>query len=114
SQLLPLVAIRFRLTRFPAALPRRRAPRAVHGVETPGALGRSSPAHVGEMSVLLELNGLRKSFGGVAAVAGASFGVAEGSITAVIGPNGAGKSTVFNLASGLLRPDAGSIRFDGE
>jgi len=61
--------------------------------------------------VLLELSELRKSFGGVAAVAGTSFGVAEGSITAVIGPNGAGKSTVFNLASGFMRPDAGSIRF---
>ena len=65
------------------------------------------------MSVLLELSELRKSFGGVAAVAGASFGVADGSITAVIGPNGAGKSTVFNLASGFMRPDTGSIRFGG-
>jgi ABC-type branched-subunit amino acid transport system ATPase component len=63
--------------------------------------------------VLLEVADLRKSFGGVAAVDGTSFGVAAGSITAVIGPNGAGKSTVFNVASGLMRPDSGSIRFDG-
>jgi len=63
--------------------------------------------------MLLEIDQLEKSFGGVAAVAGASFGVAEGSITALIGPNGAGKTTVFNLLSGFLRPDRGHIRFGG-
>ena len=63
--------------------------------------------------MLLEIEGIAKSFGGVAAVDGASFGVEEGSITAVIGPNGAGKTTVFNLASGFLRPDRGAIRFAG-
>jgi ABC-type branched-subunit amino acid transport system ATPase component len=64
--------------------------------------------------VFLKLNGVRKSFGGMAAVAGASFGVAERSITAIIGPNGAGKSTVFNIASGFMRADVGSITFNGE
>jgi branched-chain amino acid transport system ATP-binding protein len=62
---------------------------------------------------LLEVEGLGKSFGGVAAVRDASFAVAEGSITALIGPNGAGKTTVFNLVSGFLRPDGGTIRFAG-
>ena len=56
---------------------------------------------------------LGKSFGGVVAVDGASFGVAEGSITALIGPNGAGKTTVFNLVSGFIRPDRGTVRFAG-
>jgi ABC-type branched-subunit amino acid transport system ATPase component len=63
--------------------------------------------------MLLEVDRLEKFFGGVAAVDGASFGVAEGSITALIGPNGAGKTTVFNLVSGFLRRDRGGIRFAG-
>jgi branched-chain amino acid transport system ATP-binding protein len=63
---------------------------------------------------LLEIQDLSKSFGGIRAVDGCSFAVADGSITALIGPNGAGKTTVFNLISGLHRPDAGAIRFVGE
>jgi len=67
------------------------------------------------MSVmLLEVQNIGKSFGGVAAVDGASFAVAEGSITALIGPNGAGKTTAFNLVSGFMRPDRGTIRFAGQ
>ena len=63
--------------------------------------------------MLLEASELRKSFGGVVAVDGASFEVAEGSITGLIGPNGAGKTTAFNLISGFLRADAGEVRFAG-
>jgi neutral amino acid transport system ATP-binding protein len=63
---------------------------------------------------LLEVKGLDKHFGGVAAVRDASFAVAERSITALIGPNGAGKTTVFNLVSGFLRLDAGTVRFAGQ
>ncbi|MPZ53440.1 MAG: ATP-binding cassette domain-containing protein [Acidimicrobiia bacterium] len=63
---------------------------------------------------LLEVEGLHKSFGGLKAVNGATFGVEEGSITALIGPNGAGKTTAFNMASGVLRPDEGSIRLEGK
>ena len=62
---------------------------------------------------LLEVSGLRKSFGGVAAVDGASLSVEEGSITALIGPNGAGKTTAFNLISGVLPLDDGRVEFDG-
>ena len=61
--------------------------------------------------MLLDVRGISKSFGGVAAVRDASFDVAEGSITALIGPNGAGKTTLFNIISGFLRADAGSIAF---
>jgi branched-chain amino acid transport system ATP-binding protein len=62
---------------------------------------------------LLEVDGLSKSFGGVAAVDGISFAVAPGEIVALIGPNGAGKSTCFNLVNGQLAPDAGTVRLAG-
>jgi branched-chain amino acid transport system ATP-binding protein len=60
---------------------------------------------------LLEVEGLRRRFGGVVAVDQVSFRVNSGQIKAIIGPNGAGKTTLFNLISGLLRPDAGRILF---
>lgn len=63
---------------------------------------------------LLEVRGLVKQFGGLRAVDGCTFDVEEGGITALIGPNGAGKTTVFNVVSGLLKPDAGEVRFRGE
>jgi neutral amino acid transport system ATP-binding protein len=63
---------------------------------------------------LLEVRDLHRSFGGLKAVNGAGFDVEAGSITALIGPNGAGKTTAFNMVSGVLRPDQGSIRLDGE
>jgi branched-chain amino acid transport system ATP-binding protein len=63
---------------------------------------------------LLQTQALSKSFGGIKAVNECAFEVEEGSITALIGPNGAGKTTVFNLISGLLKPDAGIIRFNGD
>ncbi|MBK9676561.1 MAG: ABC transporter ATP-binding protein [Betaproteobacteria bacterium] len=62
---------------------------------------------------LLAVTGLRKAFGGVAAVDDVSFSVAAGEIVALIGPNGAGKSTCFNLINGQLAPDAGSVRLGG-
>jgi len=64
--------------------------------------------------VLLEVDGLCKRFGGVAAVDGCSFSVAEGTITALIGPNGSGKTTAFNIITGYLKPDSGAVRFDGQ
>ena len=62
---------------------------------------------------LLEARGLTKRFGGVAAVDDCSFAVPEGTITALVGPNGSGKTTVFNLLTGYLRADAGSVAFAG-
>jgi ABC-type branched-subunit amino acid transport system ATPase component len=63
---------------------------------------------------LLEVNDLRLAFGGLSALDGVSFVVAPGRITALIGPNGAGKTTLFNAVSGILRPQAGSIRLRGQ
>ena len=63
---------------------------------------------------LLQTQELSKNFGGIKAVSDCTLEVEEGSISALIGPNGAGKTTVFNLISGLLKPDSGSITFKGE
>ena len=62
---------------------------------------------------LLEVTGLVRRFRGLAAVDDLSFSVEEGQTLAIIGPNGAGKSTTFNLISGLLPPDRGTIRLRG-
>jgi branched-chain amino acid transport system ATP-binding protein len=62
---------------------------------------------------LLEVSGVSKRFGGLRAVHDVSFRVEQGSIKAVIGPNGAGKTTLFNMVSGFLAPDEGSIAFRG-
>ncbi len=61
----------------------------------------------------LELRDVSKSFGGIKAVTGVSFSVSRGSIFGLIGPNGAGKTTVFNLITGVYRPDSGTIRLEG-
>jgi ABC-type branched-subunit amino acid transport system ATPase component len=65
------------------------------------------------MSALLEVEDLTKRFGSLTAVNDCSFEVDEGSITALIGPNGSGKTTVFNLVTGYLAADAGTVRFAG-
>ena len=62
---------------------------------------------------MLSVRDIRKSFNGFAAVGGVSLEVPAQGITAVIGPNGAGKSTLFNLLTGHLRADGGSVAFEG-
>ena len=62
---------------------------------------------------MLEVARLSKSFAGFRAVSDVSITVETHQIAAVIGPNGAGKSTLFNLITGHLQPDSGSVRFDG-
>jgi branched-chain amino acid transport system ATP-binding protein len=63
---------------------------------------------------LLEVSGLTRHFGGLAAVSGLDFRVNEGEILGIIGPNGAGKSTVFNLISGTIPSTSGTLVFRGE
>jgi branched-chain amino acid transport system ATP-binding protein len=65
------------------------------------------------MTALLAVEGLAKSYGGVAAVKDVSFALDHGEMLAMIGPNGAGKSTCFNMLSGQIAPDRGTIRIAG-
>jgi len=63
---------------------------------------------------ILKIKGLKKSFGGLMAVAGVDLEVQDGRIQCVIGPNGAGKTTLFNLISGFYSCDEGEILFKGQ
>ncbi|MEM3550162.1 MAG: ABC transporter ATP-binding protein [Candidatus Bathyarchaeia archaeon] len=63
---------------------------------------------------VLTVKGLTKSFGGLVAVKNVDLSVGEGEILGLIGPNGAGKTTLFNLITGFIKPDAGSIVFKGK
>jgi ABC-type branched-subunit amino acid transport system ATPase component/ABC-type branched-subunit amino acid transport system permease subunit len=65
-------------------------------------------------SLLLDVVGLRKSFGGVHAVRGVSMSVLAGETVGLIGPNGAGKTTTFELIGGFTKPDAGKVVFEGQ
>lgn len=65
------------------------------------------------MTELLKVKDLSRAFGGLQAVNKVSFNVQKDRIKALIGPNGAGKTTLFNLISGMLSPDSGSIIFNG-
>jgi len=76
--------------------------------ENPSSTDQEQKPHI------LEIRGLVKHFGGLAAVQNLDMYVIEGSISSMIGPNGAGKSTVFNLISGLYKPDSGQILLGGD
>lgn len=72
---------------------------------------RMPPARTGE---LLMVEGVSKSYGGVKPANDVSFRLQHGHVHALIGPNGAGKSTMINMITGIVTPDAGTIRFDQE
>jgi branched-chain amino acid transport system ATP-binding protein len=91
----------------PADAPAERAP-------TPAPSVRRRARADGGDGPLLEIYGLTKTFGGLAAVNGVDFQVRRGELRAVIGPNGAGKTTFFNLLTGALPPSRGRILFKGE
>jgi ABC-type branched-subunit amino acid transport system ATPase component/ABC-type branched-subunit amino acid transport system permease subunit len=93
--------------RKPAEAPAERAP-------APAPSPRRRARADGGDGRLLEIYGLTKTFGGLAAVNGVDFQVRRGELRAVIGPNGAGKTTFFNLLTGALPPSRGRILFKGE
>ncbi|HEX4936875.1 MAG TPA: ABC transporter ATP-binding protein [Gemmatimonadaceae bacterium] len=68
----------------------------------------------GAETPLVAFEGVTLAFGGVTALSDVTFDVRPGELFAVIGPNGAGKTSIFNCLSGVYRPKAGSIRFEGE
>ena len=63
---------------------------------------------------MLEVKNLSISFGGLKAVNGFHITIEKGQLYGLIGPNGAGKTTVFNLLTGVYKPDTGSISLDGK
>jgi ABC-type branched-subunit amino acid transport system ATPase component len=65
------------------------------------------------MTAVLALDHVSKRFGGLRAVNDVSFSVAEGEVLFIVGPNGAGKTTLFNLITGFLQPDQGTITLAG-
>ena len=66
------------------------------------------------ISSFLEIKGLTKNFGGLRAVNDVGFSMERDQILGLIGPNGAGKTTLLRLITGILKPDAGSVRFMGK
>ena len=63
---------------------------------------------------IVEVINLRKRYGLVQALKGISFSIGKGEIVGFLGPNGAGKSTIFNLITGLIKPNSGRIKIFGE
>ena len=93
---------------------RRRAEVAGHAPPAAAvAAPAAAPGPAAAVETLLEVRGLTRRFGALAAVDGASFQVRRGELRSIIGPNGAGKTTLFNLLTGLLPADGGEARVRG-
>jgi branched-chain amino acid transport system permease protein len=88
------------------------APKRVRDWQGAGQLPARDKPQRGEL--LLEVDAVRKEFGGLVAVNDVSFAIRAGDIVGLIGPNGAGKSTTFNLVTGVLSLTRGAVRFRGQ
>lgn len=100
-----------------AAFASAKSPRAtdvVATVEPSSPTPDNSHAADAKGEVVLEVKGLCKSFGGIAAAQDLNISLRRGTITAIVGPNGAGKTTVFNLLTGSIRADSGTVTLKGE
>src|SRR5262249_27361846 len=118
-----IILVLMMLYRRQGLIPERRAVTALtHAEQTAipsrgGIKGEVKPLHhkpVDAAKPILEIRGLKKSFGGIQAVRGLDLTMMPGSIVAVIGPNGSGKTTFFNLVTGLAKPDSGQVLLSGE
>jgi branched-chain amino acid transport system permease protein len=92
----------------------RRLPRPRRSVDWQGAKDLPARAKPAANEVVLDVQAIRKTFGGLVAVNDISFQTRAGQIVGLIGPNGAGKSTTFNLVTGVLGLSGGAVRFRGE
>src|SRR5262249_51689401 len=92
-----------------AAADLRPAADRVHAVPPAGPGGRAAMT----ATAYLQVAGLDHRFGGLRALQECSFTIAQGRVTCLVGPNGAGKTTIFNVITGFLQPDEGSVTFRG-
>ena len=81
---------------------------------SPGRTRHIRVEYIPAMTLTIEATGLRKRYGSVAALDGLDLAVEEGHVVGLLGPNGAGKTTALRVLLGLVRPDAGSVRIDGD
>jgi branched-chain amino acid transport system permease protein len=118
-----VILVLMMLFRREGLLPAVRRVSALTSEQQAAAPARGSTVHLswarpglatGAGRPLLEIEGLTKRFGGVHAADGIGLTVRAGELISVIGPNGSGKTTLFNLVTGLVRPDRGSIRLEGQ
>ncbi len=115
-----LLLVLFMRFRPEGLVPEHARGRRRHGVgqpapalAVPGILPSAGPVHDGAGPALVA-QGLRKSFGGIKAADELSLALPRGKVTALVGPNGAGKTTVFNLLTGFLAAEAGTVALEGE
>ncbi len=66
------------------------------------------------MSAVLEIDGVNKSFGGIRVAHDVTLALSGGKVLGLIGPNGAGKTSLFNLVCGIVKPDSGTVRLNGQ
>jgi branched-chain amino acid transport system permease protein len=90
-----------------------REPGDLGDVELPRALTVVEHKNVADAEIVLETSGVTKRFGGITAAENLAITLRRGTITALVGPNGAGKTTVFNLLTGAIAPDSGSVKLLG-